>query len=341
MAFRRPITRLEQIPNVAASGVADGETLVHDTTTGNWVAGTGTAPPEGTVNRTRYGPLGERPAADANQGIWFDTETTPPTQYLDTGAWHKVRELPNGTAGAPALAFASDPDTGLYRVGADEIAIATGGTARLQVVAGGLRPATDAAPALGEAGRRFTDLFLSGDVKNAAGAAKYAMSLISDTVLGADTTTVTLNNIPQTFKNLILIARLRGSLTGAAGDTVHMQVNGLTTGYRYRLQNNAVIGTVTSSASSGASAIPLMDASLTRNDYGNWGMFRVEIPDYSAVIKRAFWATGYGAHPNVDSAFNCWASLYDHAAAAITRMDFFLSGGQVKTGSRFMLYGVN
>src|SRR4051812_13867554 len=36
--------------------------------------------------------------------------------------------LSNGTAGAPSIAFASDPDTGLYRVGANQLGIAAGGT---------------------------------------------------------------------------------------------------------------------------------------------------------------------------------------------------------------------
>lgn len=90
MGFRNPIRRLEQIPNVAASGVADGETLVRDATTETWVAGTGAAPPAGTINRQRFGALATRPAADGNQGVWFDTDTNPPTQYLDTGTWNQI-----------------------------------------------------------------------------------------------------------------------------------------------------------------------------------------------------------------------------------------------------------
>ena len=36
----------------------------------------------------------------------------------------------NGSAATPGIAFASDPDTGLYRSGANAIGLATGGTAR-------------------------------------------------------------------------------------------------------------------------------------------------------------------------------------------------------------------
>ena len=39
--------------------------------------------------------------------------------------------LPNGTAAAPGVSFASDTDTGVFRPAADQVALATGGVARL------------------------------------------------------------------------------------------------------------------------------------------------------------------------------------------------------------------
>lgn len=45
--------------------------------------------------------------------------------------------LANGTAAAPSIAFESDPNTGLFRPGADEIAIVTGGTVALSLDAAG------------------------------------------------------------------------------------------------------------------------------------------------------------------------------------------------------------
>lgn len=44
-----------------------------------------------------------------------------------------VLQLVDGSAGAPALTFASDPDTGFYRVGPNNFGIATGGDVRLSV----------------------------------------------------------------------------------------------------------------------------------------------------------------------------------------------------------------
>jgi hypothetical protein len=48
-----------------------------------------------------------------------------------------MRGAPDGTAAAPSIAFESDPNTGIYSPGADQLAISTNGTGRLFVDASG------------------------------------------------------------------------------------------------------------------------------------------------------------------------------------------------------------
>jgi hypothetical protein len=48
-----------------------------------------------------------------------------------------MRGVPNGTAAAPGIAFETDPNTGIYSPGADQLAVATNGTGRLFVGANG------------------------------------------------------------------------------------------------------------------------------------------------------------------------------------------------------------
>jgi hypothetical protein len=48
-----------------------------------------------------------------------------------------MRGAPDGTAAAPGIAFESDPNTGIYSPGADQVAISTNGTGRLFVDASG------------------------------------------------------------------------------------------------------------------------------------------------------------------------------------------------------------
>ena len=47
------------------------------------------------------------------------------------------QNFPDGTAGAPSIAFDGDSNTGIYRPGADQVAISTGGTGRLFIDSSG------------------------------------------------------------------------------------------------------------------------------------------------------------------------------------------------------------
>ena len=71
---------------------------------------------------------------------WADTTTgLLKIRNAANNAWVTLRELDgtltieDGTAEAPGLAFTSDLNTGLFRVGADQVAITTAGTSRLAV----------------------------------------------------------------------------------------------------------------------------------------------------------------------------------------------------------------
>ena len=44
-----------------------------------------------------------------------------------------MRGVPDGTAAAPGIAFETDPNTGIYRPGADQVAISTGGTQKFAI----------------------------------------------------------------------------------------------------------------------------------------------------------------------------------------------------------------
>jgi hypothetical protein len=48
-----------------------------------------------------------------------------------------MRGVPDGTAAAPGIAFETDPNTGIYRPGADQLAVATNGTERLRIASSG------------------------------------------------------------------------------------------------------------------------------------------------------------------------------------------------------------
>jgi hypothetical protein len=67
--------------------------------------------------------ISEAAAADKNKKITFG---------------ELLSSAPDGSAAAPSFSFDSDPNTGIYSPGADQLAISTGGTGRLFVDANGL-----------------------------------------------------------------------------------------------------------------------------------------------------------------------------------------------------------
>jgi hypothetical protein len=70
-----------------------------------------------------------------------------------------MRGVPDGTAAAPGIAFETDPNTGIYSPGADQLAISTGGTGRLFIDASGNVGINDAIP---NSYTNFTTLSLNG-----------------------------------------------------------------------------------------------------------------------------------------------------------------------------------
>lgn len=66
------------------------------------------------------------------------TELTNSLDRAGRGAMTAPLALPNGAAGAPALTFGTDPDTGLYRAGSDDVRMQVDGTQAQQWSAAGV-----------------------------------------------------------------------------------------------------------------------------------------------------------------------------------------------------------
>jgi hypothetical protein len=101
------------------------------------IGATGPTGPSGTtsVGTTTTGAAGTS-ASVTNSGTSTAAVlnfTIPKGDTGATGAAGTVSAAGNGTAAAPAIAFASDTSTGIYRPGASQLAISTGGTERLRI----------------------------------------------------------------------------------------------------------------------------------------------------------------------------------------------------------------
>ena len=109
---------------------------------------------------------------------------------------------PAGTAAAPGLTFSADADTGIYRVGANEVGISASGVGQLSIVDGILQPITTNDIDLGTASLQFKDAFIDGTLEaDAYTVAGTALSeYIADTV-GAMVGSNTETNITVTYED--------------------------------------------------------------------------------------------------------------------------------------------
>ena len=72
--------------------------------------------------------------------FWFDTtnnilkiRNAANSAWIDWITTTATALLPDGTVGAPSLTFASETDSGLYRIAANTLGIATSGTERVEI----------------------------------------------------------------------------------------------------------------------------------------------------------------------------------------------------------------
>jgi hypothetical protein len=101
------------------------------------------------------------------------------------------RGVPLGTAAAPGIAFETDPNTGIYSPGADQLAVATNGVGRLFVNANGIVSVVSAV------NWNFPGLFLRRTASNIATAKQISFLLDGDTE--SDTTLTNYLNIWGTY----------------------------------------------------------------------------------------------------------------------------------------------
>ena len=74
--------------------------------------------------------------ADADEFVVRDDSAADVKKITSSSLKTAMGLQHNGTEAAPSYSFASDPDTGMYRIGSDQIGFATGGSNRLTVSSG-------------------------------------------------------------------------------------------------------------------------------------------------------------------------------------------------------------
>ena len=155
--------------------------------------------------------------------------------------------------------------------------------------------------------------------------------LLASTTLASDTASYTFSSIPQTYTHLRLISSIRG--TGTAGYA------------QLRLQYNADAGSnYLSSAYAGYStgAITALIAAAGQSLTNFWSLVDTGIADYASTTKgksetSVFQLYQYATAPGqLDCA--AWGAFWN-STSAVTSIVISLSAGNLKSGTKFQLWG--
>lgn len=175
----------------------------------------------------------------------------------------------------------------------------------------------------------------AGDVVTAVSIPTPPLTLISSQTLAAAAATVTFNNIPATYKDLIVSAQARSN-TVAIVEIVRLTMNN-DSGANYDYERENRLGTANGTA---ANFIDIGEIAAATDGANIGSTFELTIPNYKGTVFHKQ-ARCYSERLNTVTPNNLRqiSSGRWRNTAAITRLDFASPAGQFIIGSTFSLYG--
>ena len=170
------------------------------------------------------------------------------------------------------------------------------------------------------------------------GAAAGSFELISSTILTSTTTSVTISDIPQTYKHLQLRVSARGSLANTGSTALGLKINNSMNQYH----GLYTAGSGVFSESNGYSYMAPPGLPLNNTTSGNFGAAIFDILDYTSTSKNKVARSLTGCVIALgSSAIALYSGLLvsTSAVTSVTFVEGTESAGFV-AGSRFSLYGI-
>lgn len=169
--------------------------------------------------------------------------------------------------------------------------------------------------------------------------------LITSNVLSANATSVTFSSIPQTFSDLEIRMSMKTSYTGSQGQLVRLIANAGAISFNWMRVANSMNGWDSDTQINFAFA-QSPGLATTGGDTGSqWGMSNVYIGNYSdASYRKSLIAKGTFAINTYSTTQPVWGQFIASTTSttAITSLQISdVSGGELVTGSRFDLYGID
>ncbi len=187
------------------------------------------------------------------------------------------------------------------------------------------------------------DTYARGDHKHAMPAnpgGGGAVTLLSTTTLGSSAASIDVSGISGSYKDLIVVAKLRGTASATVIDSWLRVGNGsVDTGSNYSDQGSfqgSSGGSVLTDSGTKEYMGPAAAASMTS---GYFSSLRIEIFDYAATSTPRFiqghHMAAWSSNRYISTLFGMWRN----ASAAIDIISFFPDSGNFLTGSRVYVYG--
>jgi hypothetical protein len=168
-----------------------------------------------------------------------------------------------------------------------------------------------------------------------------AMELISTTILGTSSASVTLSGIPATYKHLQVRFTVRDDYSGGTQAPFRMVVNA-DTGANYSRHWLRGDGSSVQSNSGSSENSAWLNYTLSAGSGTNYFTGGVlDILDYASTSKNKttrvlIGSYGYaGGHTQISLSSSGWFST-----SAITSLQFYSTLGNLVAGTRFSLYGI-
>ena len=180
---------------------------------------------------------------------------------------------------------------------------------------------------------------ISGHLWEPAG----AYDALWSTTLAAATSTITISNIPQTYKHLQIRGIARTSRSDSNQDGIKFRYNS-DTGNNYA--THYLLGNGSTTGSSGGSSVSynwingITSATTSANCFG---AFSIDILDYANTNKNKTFRALSGREDNANTAGAMWfeSGLWNSTSAISSITIFPNTGPNIEQYSSFSLYGVN
>jgi hypothetical protein len=163
------------------------------------------------------------------------------------------------------------------------------------------------------------------------------MTLISTVTLGSNAANIDLQNIPQTFTDLMLVMSLRG-VNASVSLGVQLGTNGGFPTANYRILEGSGSGTPTSGSAGDIYVGFMPGSSATSNTFGNTSVY---FPNYAGATNKFYSADSVTENNATAAKQGILAGLIS-STAAISRITIYdgSSGQNIAAGSSASIYGI-